>query len=117
MNAQPKEQLMLSLRQYDIFTMLSHTETFGLSYVEALSQGLPIIYTKGEGFDNIYPEGMVGYHADSHNVEEIAQAIAKAIENYQQLKDNVNNLDLSIFEWRTVAHKYYNLFNQAVLNN
>ena len=117
MDAQPKEQLMLSLREYDIFTMLSHTETFGLSYVEALSQGLPIIYSEGEGFDNIYPEGMVGYHADSHNVEDIAHVIAKAIENYQQLKENVDGLDMSIFEWRSIAQKYYNLFNQVVLNN
>lgn len=117
LDAQPKEQLMLSLREYDIFTMLSHTETFGLSYVEALSQGLPVIYTEGEGFDNIYPEGMVGYHADSHNVEDIAQAIVKAIENYQQLKENVDGLDMSIFEWRTIAQKYHNLFNQVVLNN
>jgi glycosyltransferase involved in cell wall biosynthesis len=97
--------------------MLSHTETFGLSYVEALSQGLPVIYTEGEGFDNIYPEGKVGYHADSHNVEDIAHVIAKAIENYQQLKENVDGLDMSIFEWRSIAQKYYNLFNQVVLNN
>ena len=114
LDAQPKEELMLSLREYDIFTMLSHTETFGLSYVEALSQGLPVIYTKGEGFDDIYPEGMVGYHANSRDVNDIAHSIEKSIKNYKQLKDNVDKLDMSIFEWPTIAKRYYSLFNLVV---
>lgn len=116
LDAQPKEKLMLSLREYDIFTMLSHTETFGLSYVEALSQGLPIIYSKGEGFDDIYPDGLVGYHANSRDVNDIAHSIEKAIKNYLQLKDNVDKLDMSIFEWPTIAKKYYTIFNQVVNN-
>lgn len=117
LDAQPKEQLMLSLREYAIFTMLSHTETFGLSYVEALSQGLPVIYTEGEGFDDIYPEGMVGYHANSRDVNDIAHSIEKAIKNYPQLKENVDQLDMSIFEWPTIAKKYYSLFKQVLNNN
>lgn len=40
--------------------MPSHKETFGLVYAEAMSQGLPIIYTKNQGFDGQFPDGYVG---------------------------------------------------------
>lgn len=39
-----------------IFTMPSSYETFGLVYVEAMLQGLPILYTHNEGIDGFYDE-------------------------------------------------------------
>jgi len=44
--------------------MPSITETFGLVYAEALSQGLPVLYTRGQGFDRQFEEGEVGYAVD-----------------------------------------------------
>ena len=44
-----------------IFVMPSLTETFGIVFIEALSQGLPLIYTKGQGIDGYFPQGFVGY--------------------------------------------------------
>ena len=41
--------------------MPSRYETFGLVYGEAMSQGLPIIYSKGQGVDGYFKEGTVGY--------------------------------------------------------
>src|SRR5690606_33990733 len=40
----------------DIFAMPSKHETFGLVYVEAMLQGLPILYTANEGIDGFYEE-------------------------------------------------------------
>src|SRR5690606_36956584 len=37
----------------DYFSMISHTETFGLVFIEALSQGKPLLYSKGQGVDGI----------------------------------------------------------------
>ena len=44
-------QLYLSNR---IFAMPSKHETFGLVYIEALSQNLSLLYTKGQGIDNFF---------------------------------------------------------------
>ena len=57
---QPKEELIKIYRSSDIFVMPSVTETFGLVYAEAMSQGLPVIYTKGQGFDGQFEEGEGG---------------------------------------------------------
>jgi glycosyltransferase involved in cell wall biosynthesis len=57
----PKEKLLNNYRNSDIFIMPSYNETFGLVYIEAMSQGLPIIYTQNEGVDGYFKEGSVGY--------------------------------------------------------
>ncbi|MED4207262.1 glycosyltransferase family 4 protein, partial [Neobacillus mesonae] len=46
-----KRKLLQIYRQSDIFIMPSIKESFGLVYAEAMSQGLPVIYTRGQGFD------------------------------------------------------------------
>lgn len=57
--------------------MPSFTESFGLVYAEAMSQGLPVIYSKGQGFDGQFAEGVVGYHVDAHDPEELCENIIK----------------------------------------
>ena len=103
----PKEQLVEEMRNADIFAMPSKPETFGLVYVEALSQGLPIIYTKGQGFDGFYPEGKVGYASTFGNVEELAEKIKSIISQYADITNRISTLDLrENFDWDVIASKY-----------
>ena len=107
-----KYSLHKQLRDFDLFIMPSHHETFGLVYVEALSQGLPIIYTKGQGFDGIFEEGHVGYHVDSNNIIDIKERIKDIINNYNQLSENVINQSLAQFDWNSIAKEYIRIFKQ-----
>ena len=81
----PKEELIKKYREADIFIMLSHTETFGLVYAEAMSQGLPVIYTKGQGFDEQFEEGEVGYSASDKAVSEAVERIKDTVKNYEKI--------------------------------
>src|SRR5699024_683487 len=47
----PKEELIKLYSFSDIFIMPSFSEIFLLVYSEAMSQGLPIIYSLDQGFD------------------------------------------------------------------
>ena len=67
----PPQKIIEEMRMANAFIMVSKPETFGLVYVEALSQHLPIIYAEGQGFDGFYPDGFVGYPATAGNVESI----------------------------------------------
>lgn len=107
--------LIDEMRQADAFIMVSSPETFGLVYVEALSQSLPVIYAKDEGFDGFYPDGFVGYSAKAGNVASIAKGIEVLINNYETLANNVLSLNLKDrFDWNAIAIHYINLYNRCI---
>jgi glycosyltransferase involved in cell wall biosynthesis len=108
-----KEKLITYYRNSDIFVMPSFTETFGLVYAEALSQGLPIIYTKGQGFDRQFPEGYVGFHVDPHDPKDIADKILSIYKNYRNVSANTN-LAVMKFKWERIARIYYECYHEII---
>lgn len=110
-NQQPKESLIDLYRKSDVFVMPSKSETFGLVYAEAMSQGLPVIYSKGQGFDRQFEEGVVGYHVDCLNAHDIAQRILDIKDNYKNLSKNCLKL-CHKFDWEIIAQTYKNIYCQ-----
>ncbi len=100
-----KEQVLEHLRQSDIFVMPSHTETFGLVYLEAMSQGLPVIYTRGQGFDGQFPDGSIGYAVDDNNPIEIAEKIHLVINNYLNISRNATEFSKK-YSWENTAESF-----------
>lgn len=112
-NHSPKEKLLAYLRGSDIFIMPSKHETFGLVYAEAMSQGLPVIYTRGQGFDGQFEEGVVGYSVQYNSVEEIVEKIKKVLNNYKVISNNcIGNVDR--FNWKNIAHTYEGIYNSML---
>ena len=89
----------------DVFVMPSHRETFGTVYVEALSQGLPLIYTKGQGIDGYFEDGIIGYGCKSTDVHDIANKIEKIINDYDLISRRCFEQS-NIFTWDDTARKY-----------
>lgn len=107
----PKEVIIEYMRQADIFIMPSKHESFGLVYAEAMSQGLPVIYTKGEGFDGQFPEGEVGFHVDPNDSKEIVEAIYKIMNDYVNISARcVKNIGL--FNWDTIVRNTFDLYGK-----
>lgn len=108
-------ELCEALSLADIFVMPSSPETFGLVYVEALSQCIPIVYAKGQGFDGFFPEGIVGYPAEAGNVEDIARKIELTIINYHEISDSISQLKLEeMFDWKVIANKYNLIYKYSL---
>ena len=112
LEAMPKEKLIEQYRKHDIFVMPSFTESFGLVYAEALSQGLPVVYSKGQGFDGQFGEGVVGYHCDAHNALDVAAAIEKIVTDYEKRKTNCDASALK-FKWSDICEKYKCVYEKA----
>lgn len=95
----------------DIFVMPSHRETFGLVYIEAMSRGLPVVYTKGQGIDGFFEEGEIGYPVDPAETNAIVTAIENIIMNYSNISKNciVNS---KAFNWSSVSNEYIKLYNK-----
>ena len=105
-----KEQLMGIVRKCDIFAMVSHGETFGLVYAECLSQGLPIVYSLGTGFDEMYPQGTIGYGVDSYSIDSIRDGLLSVIQNFDQIRANLSVLDFNRFSWDEIAKSYMYIY-------
>lgn len=107
-----QKDLIVEYRSADVFVMPSHHETFGLTYVEAMSQGLPVVYTKGQGFDGRYAEGEVGYSARSSDVGDLADAIESCLKRRNELfKDCIR--ESGAFSWDLIANKYCGIYSAS----
>jgi glycosyltransferase involved in cell wall biosynthesis len=108
-----KEELIHLLRDSDIFVMPSVHESFGLVYAEAMSQGLPIIYSKGQGFDRQFREGTVGYAVQSFDYKNISNKIIEIWNNYAHFSDNCLTL-VDKFNWLKIAEAYKKAYEKPI---
>lgn len=111
-NAMPFVELIDEYRNADLYVLISKRETFGLCYPEAMSQGLPIIYSKDERFDGFFKDGVVGYAVSYQSQNELLQAIKKVIANYSTLTKNsikyANN-----FNWDDISRVWVNMCKEV----
>lgn len=107
-----RERLLDRYRQADIFIMPSFTETFGLVYVEAMSQGLPVLYSKGQGIDGYFPEGTVGYSIDPHSPSSIADKVEEIIRNYEKISERCV-WEARRFSWSQISRELEQLYEAA----
>lgn len=112
---QPKERLLNYYRTHDILIMPSLTETFGRVYAEAMSQGVPIIYTRGQGFDGFFPEGEVGYSVDPHDPEEIADRVEDIVNDYNVMSCNCLR-NCRRFDWNIIAENLIDLYRSSTVH-
>ena len=105
-----KENLIKLYRENDIFLLPSHKETFGLVYAEALSQGLPILYSEGQGFDGQFPDGKIGYSVKSNDVDDIVEKANLIIEKYDTIQARCADAS-KVFRWTNIAERYSKIYN------
>ena len=105
-----KQKLLEEYRKANIFIMISHKETFGLVYLEALSQGLSLIYSKNTGIDGLFKEGEVGYGVNPKSAKDVADTVLKAHKNLQIMKNNTLK-SVDKFSPKIIAEKILRLYN------
>lgn len=108
-----KNELLKIYRSCDVFAMPSKGETFGLVYIEAMLQGLPILYTRNEGIDGFYDE-KIGEAVTIGDVSEIMEKLLLLYENYNTYKINIELLQRN-HDWRLVAMKYLSLYDSIYI--
>lgn len=106
-----KETLIGFYRQNQVFVMPSLRETFGLVYAEALSQGVPVLYTAGQGFDGQFPPGQVGYPVDPRDPADIAQKILLCRQDFAVRSLQAREASRR-FDWKTIAREYMTLYRR-----
>ena len=106
-----KEELIRILREHSLFVMASIHETFGLVYVEALSQNLPLVYTRGQGVDGMFDASM-GIAVDPLDVDSIKNAIKTILKKSKSYSNK--NIHFEDFRWINIAKHYLNLYSEII---
>lgn len=77
---QNKDYINDVLMDSSIYIMTSHTESFGLVLIEAMSHGIPCLsYTSAQGANEIIDDGKDGYLIENRNEEEMIDKIDELI--------------------------------------
>ena len=104
-----KEELINFYRLSDLFIMPSFTETFGISYIESLSQARPIIFAKQRGIDGIFIDQPFAVGVDPNNIHDIELSIFQLL-NFEHF--NFEEIDFErLFSWKEICKSYSKLYS------
>jgi len=103
-----KAAMQCIFKNCDVFAMPSRNETFGLVYIEALLQGLPILYTEGEGVDGYYKE-RIGERIGTHSVKEIKEKLRTMVDNLGQYSIPLEKIKRN-HDWALIAREYRSIY-------
>jgi glycosyltransferase involved in cell wall biosynthesis len=96
--------------KHHVFIMVSKFETFGLVYLEAMSQGLPVIHTEGQGIDGYFKNSSFAIPVNPDSVQDIFSAIKNILNNYEIASKEAREVSKS-FLWSEIAKKYIDLYS------
>lgn len=104
-----KKQLALA----SLCILPSRTESFGLSIVETLSQGVPLVTTSTASIPEVVDFGKGAWLANSYDIDSLFFNIRKAIENYPESLRKAEHGRRYVrkkFTWEKAAQEYEDLY-------
>lgn len=105
---QNKNDLLKAYRDAHVFVLPSYQETFGLTYIEALSQNIPIVYSKNQGVDGLFNNKPVGVAIDPNDIKSIAWGI-KEVYIKDEYKKNIRYA-IDRFKWNDIVNRLVNVY-------
>lgn len=108
-----KEKLLPFYRSANIYVMPSFTETFGITYIEAISQNCPVVYSIKQGIDGFFEQGSVGYGVNPKSIDSIAMAIKNIITEKTKLNNIVSKYCL-YFSWDRFSNEINDFYMSKI---
>jgi glycosyltransferase involved in cell wall biosynthesis len=92
-------------RTHDVLVMPSFHETFGRTYIEALSQGVPVVHSRGQGVDGYFEPGTVASAVDPADPRSIAEGVLAVAARLPAVRDACRR-EARRFDWRDIGQTY-----------
>lgn len=101
----------------DIFLLPSQSESFGLSALEAMSCGVPVVASNIGGIPEVVFHGETGYVAELGDIERMAKYVVSLIENKKKWKifsENARQIAVDKFDSFKILPKYQELYDSLL---
>jgi len=101
----------------DIFLMPSQSESFGLSALEAMACGLPVISSSVGGLPELVLHNKTGYIAEFADVDRMAKYTIELLQNkkkFDSFSKHSRNRAVEVFERNLVVPKYIEYYEKIL---
>ena len=111
-----QESIETLLNIADVFFLTSDHESFGLSALEAMSCGVPVVSSNIGGIPEVNLNGFSGFTCDVGNVDELTEKTLKILRDPSQFEDFKKNAieQASKFELNKILQRYLDLYYRAL---
>lgn len=99
----------------DVFINFNENEIFGMSILEAMNQGCPVIAYNAPGPKYIINSGESGVLIDNYDFEEWFSIIKDITLNNSDIKRNSKKRILEVFNWDSIASEFIKTINEITL--
>ena len=106
-----REDIRNVIGSLDILVNASWSEPFGMTIIEAMALGVPVIATKAGGVVEIITDGVNGLLFTSGNAKQLAQALLNMLNNPFRAKDMVRNASGTVADRFSLAHQVTRIEN------
>lgn len=96
-------------RKHIALVVPSFNETFGMVYLEALSQGCKIVYSKDQGVDGFFSNDQGAYAINPYDLEDLKKTIKEVVNNKFTLDSLSLASMLSPFSSNNISQRLYDL--------
>lgn len=110
-NISEREKLDI-LAMTDIFVSVSGYESFGISFIEGWSQGIPVVSTRSGSTPYVIDENINGLLIDYKNVDELTLTLRELISDkmYREtLGSNGHKKVHALYNWDVIITRYSNI--------
>ncbi len=108
MGAVPNTELPKYLHEADVFIRPSLSEGQGISFIEAMAAGLPVIATPVGGIPDFLKDTETGLFCEVNNPQSIAKQVKRLINDVDlrlRLAENAMQMVTERYDWNLIAEK------------
>lgn len=105
------------LKDMDVFILPSHSEAFGIAYVEAMSLGLLTIGVRGQGPETFIDHGVTGFLVNPRDVNSIIETLKKIFNDKQKMRAIAQAGKATVwanFTWKQHASKLMEVYRSVL---
>lgn len=118
LGSQTQEYVLSHLAEYDLFVQPSRFEGFGLTVVEAMAAGIPVLVSENNGPIEVIDHGRYGYSFFKGDHVDCAERIIEIMDNYPSIEflNAAERRVESCYNVKRTASRYIQLYNELIGN-